>query len=364
VLPSYIKIEQNLHEDGIINRLVSLYFFFVQSIAQWVGDGNPGNLAIESLLLFSLPLTMIMTELDKSDVLDQPSLRYPFTIVRISKSCEILKEGTIFACHLTEDRPMNVRLPILLGLIVSCYLSIIPTQACAGQHPYRDSLFLLANNWEGSSPVENSKETSLPGVEKYEKEKLAKLRGNIGKRYLTVKTINPAEFYESPDDLEKKLMIKGEKEGFVITEVVQNRSGTMNFYRVKFDTGQVGYLSADGIYLEIKIKEGSLISVPKRVNTQKKSLSQSKALSSQAVELVKNHPTPAGSVEKRMMDERAKSFPYPRWTYEAKEIGGKKFRILQYVEERSAPPFIRKWIVDLSIKEVRPENLAAKEMYR
>ena len=74
-------------------------------------------------------------------------------------------------------------------------------------------------------------------------------------------------------------------------EVVQNQLGTMNFYRVKFDSGETGYLSADGNYLEIKIKEGSLISVPKRTSTRKKSLSQSKALASQAVELVKNHLT-------------------------------------------------------------------------
>ena len=259
---------------------------------------------------------------------------------------------------------MNARLPILLGLIIFSCFSFIPAHACADQHFYIDSSFLFAKNEEGSSPVEDSKESSRPGIEKYEKEKLAKLKGNIRRRYLTVKKINPAEFYESPDDLEKKLMIKREKEGFVITEVVQNHSGTMNFYRVKFDAGQVGYLSADGINLEIKIKEGSLISVPKRANIKKKSLSQSKALSSQAVELVKNHPTPGGSVEKRMMNEKAKSFPYPRWRYEANEIGGEKFRVLQYVEERGAPPFVRKWIVDLSTREVRPANLAAKEMYR
>jgi hypothetical protein len=138
----------------------------------------------------------------------------------------------------------------------------------------------------------------------------------------------------------------------------------MNFYQVKFDSGETGYLSADGNHLEIKIKEGSLISIPKRASGKKKSASQSKALASQAVELVKNHPTPAGSVEKRMMDEKAKSFPYPRWRYEAKEIGGKKFRVLQYVEERSAPPFVRKWIVDFSTGEIKPENLAAKEMYQ
>jgi hypothetical protein len=260
---------------------------------------------------------------------------------------------------------VNATLPVFLGLIVFSCFSFIPTHACAGLRSYRHSSLLLAKNGEGSSPVEGSEERFLPGVEKYEKEKLAKLKQNIGRRYLTVKKINPAEFYVSPDNLEKKLMIKREKEGFVITEVVQNHSGTMNFYQVKFDTGQVGYLSADGIYLEVKIKDGSLIYVPKRTSTKKKSLSQSKAFFSQAIELVKNHSTSGGSsVEKRMIDEKAKSFPYPRWRYEANEIGGTKFRVLQYVEERSAPPFVRKWIVDFSTGEVKPENLAAKEMYR
>lgn len=255
-------------------------------------------------------------------------------------------------------------LPILLGLIVFSYFSFVPTSQCLGQHFCKDSSFLLAKNGEGPSPGEDSKVSSPPGIDEYEKEKLAKFKSNIGKRYLTVKKINPAEFYESPDDLDRKLMIKREKEGFVIIEVVQNHSGTMNFYQVKFDTGQIGYLSADGNYLELKIKEGSLIFVPKRGRSKKASLSQSKALAAQAVELVKNHPTLSGSVEKRMMDEKAKSFPFPRWRYEAKEIGGKKFRVVQYVEERSAPPFVRTWIVDLSTGVIKPENLAAKEMYR
>jgi hypothetical protein len=42
-----------------------------------------------------------MTELDKRYVLNQSSQRYPFAIVGISGSCEILEEGIIFACHLT-----------------------------------------------------------------------------------------------------------------------------------------------------------------------------------------------------------------------------------------------------------------------
>ena len=208
-------------------------------------------------------------------------------------------------------------------------------------------------------------------IEEYEKEKLAKLKRNIGRRLLAVRTINPAEFYESTDDLARKLNIKREKEGFVIMEVVQNPLGTMNFYQVKFDTGQIGYLSADGNYLQIKIKEGSLISVSRRGGAKKKDLSQSKALASQAVELVKNHLTLADpvtgakrSVEKRMMDQKMSSFPNLKWRYEAKEIGNNKYRVTQYAGEEAGPPLIRTWIVDLSTREVKPENLAAKELYR
>lgn len=254
---------------------------------------------------------------------------------------------------------MKIRLPILIIFFVFPYFFFVQTHPCLGQH-----FSLQAKNEEPPSPNEDSIKSSPPSIEEYEKEKIAKMKKSIGRRLLNVKTNNPAEFYESPDDLKRKLGIKKEKEGFVILDVVQNQSETMNFYKVKFDTGQIGYLSADANYLEIKIKEGKLISVPKKGGAKKKSLSQSRGLASQAVELVKNHPTPAGSVEKRMTDEKAKSFPYPTWRYEAKEIGGKKFRVLQYVEERSAPPFVRTWIVDLSTGEIKPENLAAKEMYQ
>jgi hypothetical protein len=253
---------------------------------------------------------------------------------------------------------LSLRLPILIIFFVFLHFFLVQTHPCLGQQFY-----LLAKNEEPISPKEDSIQSTPPGIEEYEKEKIAKMKRNIGRRLLTVKTINPVEFYASPDDLGRKLRIKREKEGFLIMQVVQNQSGTMNFYQVKFDSGETGYLSADGSHLEIKIKEGSLISAPKRVRG-KKSLSQSRGLASQAVELVKSHPTPAGSVEKRMRDEKTKSFPYPTWRYEAKDIGGKKFRVLQYVEERSAPPFIRIWIVDLSTREIKPENLAAKEMYR
>jgi hypothetical protein len=266
---------------------------------------------------------------------------------------------------------MKVRPSILILFFIFVYFSFIQTYPCFGQHFSKDSSSLLAKNEEPTSPKEDSMKSPHPGIEEYEKEKLAKLKRNIGRRLLTVKTVNPAEFFESPDDLEKKLRVKREKEGFVIVEVVQNQWGTMNFYQVKFDSGEKGYLSADGNYLEIKIKEGSFISVPKRASAKKKSVSQSKALASQAVELVKNHLTLADpvngerrSVEKRMMDQKARSFPNLKWRYDAKEIGSNKYRVTQYAGEGVGPPLIRTWIVDLSTAEIKPENLAAKEMYR
>jgi len=257
---------------------------------------------------------------------------------------------------------MNARLLILIALIVFSYFSFVQTHPCIGQPFFKNSSSLLAKSEEESK--EDLKGGPDPAIEEFEREKLAKFKKNIGRRLMFVRTNNPAVFYESPDDRERKLRIKRDKEGFVITEVVQNQSGTMNFYRVKFDPGEIGYLGADGNHLEIKIKEGSLISVSKRGNAKKKSVSQSKALVSQAVGLVKNHPTPTGPVEKRMMDEKTRSFPNMKWKYEAKEIGKNKYRVTQHAGEGAGPPLTRTWTVDLSTSTVNPENLAAKEMYR
>ena len=266
---------------------------------------------------------------------------------------------------------MNVRLPVLVVIVVLLYFSFVQTYPSIGRHFSKDSPSLLAKNEESPSTKEDSKPGPIPAIEEYEREKLAKLKRNIGRRLMIVPTINPATFYESPDDLGKKLRIKREKEVFVIREVVQNRLGTMNFYQVKFDSGEVGYLSADGNNLEIEIKKGSLISLAKPATRKKKSLGQSKALVSQAVKLVKNHPTLADpvtgrkrSVEMRMVEAKEKSFPNLKWRYETKEIGRSKYRITQYAREGGGPPLIRTWIVDLSTNEVIPENLAAKEMYR
>ena len=266
---------------------------------------------------------------------------------------------------------MKVPLSILVILIVLLYFSFVQTYPCLGRHFFKDALPLLAKNEEPPGTKEDSKPGSIPAVEEYEREKLAKLKRNIGTRFLTVPTIDPALFYESPDDLERKLTVRKEKETFVIMEVVQNRLGTMNFYRVKFDSGEVGYLAADGSNLEIEIKKGNLISLAKKANPPKKGLSRSKALASQAVELVKNHTTLTDSatgkkrsVEMRMIEEKERSFPNLKWRYEAKGIGGNKYRVTQYGREGGGPPLIRSWIVDLSTNEVNPENLAAKEMYR
>ena len=265
---------------------------------------------------------------------------------------------------------MNIRLPILIVFFFFLHFSFIQTHPCLGQHFSKDSLSLLAKNEEGTSE-EDSREGPPQAIEEYEKEKLAKMKKNVGRQLLFVRTNNPAEFYESPDNLQGKLRIKKDKEGFVILEVVQNKVGNMNFYRVKFDSGETGYLSADANHLEIRIKEGSLISVPKRASTRKKSSGPSKTLASEAVEIVKGHLTLAGpvtgerrSVEKRMTDERTKSFPNLKWRYESKEIGRNKYRVTQYAGEGVGPPVIRTWIVDFSTGEIKPENLAAKEMYR
>jgi hypothetical protein len=268
----------------------------------------------------------------------------------------------------------------LMVLIILPHFFTIPMVPLTDPSFSKNPLTLLVKNEERISPKGDSQEGPPLVIKEYEKEKLAKMKRNIGRRLLTVKTINPAEFFESPDDLERKLKIRREKEGFVIMEVVQNQLGMTNFYQVKFDTGQIGYLSADGNYLEIKVKEGSFISVPKRGNVKKKSLSQSRTLASQAlnragsgqaVELVKNHLTLADpvtgenrSVEKRVMDEKVKSFPNLKWRYEAKGIGNNKNRVTQYAGEGVGPPIIRTWIVDFSTGEIKPENLAAKEMYQ
>jgi hypothetical protein len=266
---------------------------------------------------------------------------------------------------------------ILMIIYSSILLSISITPLCIWKDAYaseQPAKVSVKADRELISQIDSRPETNQT-IEEYEKEKLARLKRYIGRRFIAVKTSQPAVFYESPDRLEKIVRLKEEKEGFLIMGVVQDRSGTMYFYQVRFDSGKMGYLPADAYYLEYRIKEGSILPVTKGVSakrlTEKEKLRQSKELASKAVELVKNHPIlidPMSgewkSVEKRMMDKRASSSPNLKWRYEAKEVGNNKYRVDQYSEGEMRSPIVRTWIVDLSTGEVNPENLAAKRLYR
>jgi hypothetical protein len=207
-------------------------------------------------------------------------------------------------------------------------------------------------------------------IEEYEREKLAKLKQNIGKRYLVARTARPAEFYKNPEEQSKSFTIQKEKEGFLITEVVQNRPGTMNFYHVVFDSGETGYLSADGNYLRIKTLEGSIISLS-RTSARGRDLSFSKGSPSKAVELVKKHLIKMNpmsgekiSVESRMAEARTRFFPSLKWRYEAREIGHHRVRVIQFSEGEESWTILRTWVVDVSTHAVQPENQAAQSLYQ
>jgi hypothetical protein len=211
---------------------------------------------------------------------------------------------------------------------------------------------------QGKQPAASQK-----AIEEYEKEKLARFKKNIGKRFLAVKsTGRPPEFYDSPEQSAKKLKYS-DKEEFSILEVVQDQASTLHFYKVKFESGIEGYLGADAYPLDLRIKEGTLIPVTKRRIAKP-------SAASRAIDLVKNHLLPPGpeggqgkSVEKRMTDAKT-AYPKLKWKYEAKRIGSGLYRVTQYAEGESGLPVARTWTVTLSTGNVQPENLAAKELYR
>jgi hypothetical protein len=75
---------------------------------------------------------------------------------------------------------------------------------------------LLAESVKKDQASSEQKETKSPkAIEDYEKEKLAKYKRNIGKRFLAVRTARPPEFYDSPENLGKKIGAR-EKEEFLI----------------------------------------------------------------------------------------------------------------------------------------------------
>jgi hypothetical protein len=228
-----------------------------------------------------------------------------------------------------------------------------------------DLLAESVNKDQGSSEQKGKK--SSKAIEDYEKEKLAKYKRNIGKRFLAIQTVHPPEFFESPNDLKKKIKLK-EKEEFQVMEVVQNQSGTMNFYKVRLEGGKIGYFGADGNNLEIRTKDGSLIPITPKVGKRTGTFREQ---ASRAIDLVKNHLIPSDpvskdkrSIERRMLETRATSYPKLKWRYEAKEIGTNRYRVTQIAEGESDRSVYRTWVVDLSTRKVTAENQAAKDLYR
>ena len=218
---------------------------------------------------------------------------------------------------------------------------------------------------QGSS--EQKEKKPAKAIEDYEKEKLAKYKRNIGKRFLAVRTARPPEFFESPNDLKKKIKAK-EKEEFQVMGVVQNQSGTMNFYKVRLEGGTIGYLGADGNNLEIRTKDGSLIPITPKVGKRTGTFREQ---ASRAIDLVKNHMIPSDpvskdkrSIERRMLEARATTYPKLKWRYEAKTIGKNRYRVTQIAEGESDRSVFRTWAVDLSTRKVTAENQAARDLYR
>jgi hypothetical protein len=231
---------------------------------------------------------------------------------------------------------------------------------------YKGGLLAETVKKDQGSSAQKEKKTSK-AIEDYEKEKLAKYKRNIGKRFLAVQTVRPPEFFESPNDLKKKIKVK-EKEEFQVMEVVQNQSKTMNFYKVRLEGGTIGYLGADGNNLEIRTKDGSLIPVTPKVGKRTGTFREQ---ASRAIDLVKNHLIPSDpaskdkrSIERRMLEARATSYPKLKWRYEAKEIGNNRYRVTQIAEGESDHSVFRTWAVELSTRKVTPENQAAKDLYR
>jgi hypothetical protein len=260
---------------------------------------------------------------------------------------------------------MKILLSVLSCLLIFPWLSMASMDGQKGPSFKGGLLAQSVKQDQGSSGQKETKSTKA--IEDYEKGKRAKYKRNIGKRFLAVRTVRPPEFYESPNDLNKKIKVK-EKEEFQVVEVVQNQSGTMNFYKVRLEGGKIGYLGADGNNLEIRIKDGSLIPITAKVG---KRIGTFREQAARAIDLVKNQLIPSDpvskdkrSIERRMLETRATSYPKLKWRYEAKKIGNNRYRVTQIAEGESERSIIRTWTVDLSTRKVSPENQAAKDLYR
>jgi hypothetical protein len=101
------------------------------------------------------------------------------------------------------------------------------------------------------------------------------MKKNVGKWFIIVRSDSVEEFFESPNILQKKFRVK-EKETFSVLEVVQNDAGDTNFYRVRMDSGKILYLSADALYLELKIREGRIARLSKKNASSERSQKRNK----------------------------------------------------------------------------------------
>jgi hypothetical protein len=261
------------------------------------------------------------------------------------------------------EKKFTLRMPVMICLLAFGSFSFTGMNEC-----------VYGSGDRATGIIKEDSKGEADSVEKYEREKFAKLRRQIGRRFMAVGIDHPLEFYESPENLEKKTLLK-RKEAVHIVDVVRNPAGTMYFYKVKFESGKFGYLSADGVDFEIRIREGKFIPLsPKRpkktsVSQRTKSL-HTVSMASEAVEMVKNHLSGKDpitgdrkTVERRMAEAKTTSLPNLKWRYEAKEIGDYKYRVTQYVEGGPGPRTVRIWIVDLHGVKVTPENAAAKKLY-
>jgi hypothetical protein len=272
-----------------------------------------------------------------------------------------------------------------MTFIILPYLSIVQITPMVDAYSFENAQTRWVKNEKSSSakedlkPIlvaeqEESKPESIPAIEEYEKQKLNRLKRNIGRKFLVPRTVKPVTFYEKPESSSGKISYK-EKEGIVITNVVENSSGMKYFYQVKFDSGKIGFMNADPYVLDILVREGNLIptgrvgakrSLPKE---REGPSGQTVDMSSEAVEMVKNHvttPDPVTgerkTVEKRMHDAKSK-FPNLVWRYAAKEIAPHQYRVTQYSEGGLDRQTTRTWIVDLHQVKVTPENTAARRLY-
>lgn len=91
---------------------------------------------------------------------------------------------------------------------------------------------------------------------------------------------------------------------------------------------------------------------------------------SEAIELVKNDPTLIDpvtgrrrSVEKRMLDAKETYYPNMTWRYNAQPIEEDRCRVEQYFDNGRGDTFTRTWRVNVTTKQVTPENEPAKRLY-